>query len=223
VILNIRLIATAAISTSLLCAADLSSYRNFQFGMNLQAVVKRADMKLTDARPVHERPELIQELEWQPHRFLGSTSQSDSVDGILFSFYNGSLFRILVNYDRHKTVGLTADDMIEAISAHYGTATREAAEIDFPSAFNKKVTVLARWEDSEYSFNLIHSFYQPGFALVALSKRLDALAQTAAVEAIRLDEQEAPQREVARLKNLEEDSRGQQDRARLANKPGFRP
>jgi hypothetical protein len=118
---------------------------------------------------------------------------------------------------------MTLDDMVEAISARYGLATRGALEINFPSSYNKTVAVMARWEDSRYAFNLIHSAYQPGFALVVLSKQLDSLAQTAAVAAIRLDDQEAPQREIDRQKKREEDARIQQDNARLANKPGFRP
>jgi hypothetical protein len=102
-------------------------------------------------------------------------------------------------------------------------ATRGALEINFPSSYNKTVAVMARWEDTGYAFNLIHSAYQPGFALVVLSKGLDGLAQTAAVAAIRLDDQEAPQREIDRQKKQVEDARIQQDNARLANKPGFRP
>jgi hypothetical protein len=172
---------------------------------------------------IHERPELIQELEWQPRRFPGPSAELDSVDQILFTFYNGQLFRMLVNYDRRRTEGLTLDDMVEVISAKYGPATRGDAEIIFPSSYNKRVAVMARWEDSQYAFNLIHSAYQPGFALVVVSKPLDALAQTAAVEAIRLDEQEAPQREAARQKKQVDEARLQQDKARLANKSGFRP
>jgi hypothetical protein len=217
----------AALSAALLCpgllAGELSSYREFQLGASLQAVAKQAEMKPSEAKVVHDRPELIQELEWQPRRLPGPSAELDSVDEILFSFYNGQLFRMRVNYDRRRTEGLTLDDMIEVISAKYGPASRGDAEIIFPSAYNKKVAVMARWEDPQYSFNLIHSAYQPGFALVVLSKPLDALAQTAAVEAIRLDEQEAPQREIDRQKKRDDDARFQQDKARLANKPGFRP
>jgi hypothetical protein len=213
----------AAISASLLGSGELSSYRDFQLETTLPALAKQVEMKPSEARVIHQRPELIQELEWQPRRLPGPSSELDSVDQILFSFYKGQLFRMLVNYDRRRTDGMTLDDMVEAISAKYGSATRGAAEIVFPSAYNKTVAVLARWEDSQYCFNLIHSAYQPGFALVVLSKRLDGLAQIAAVEAIRLDEQEAPQREIDRQKKREDDSRIQQDNARLANKPGFRP
>jgi hypothetical protein len=219
----VRAISAAALSASLLCAVELSSYREFQLGTSLQAVAKQAEMKPSEARVIHERPELIQELEWQPRRFPGPSAELDSVDQILFTFYNGQLFRMLVNYDRRRTEGLTLDDMIEVISAKYGPATRGDAEIIFPSSYNKRVAVMARWEDSQYAFNLIHSAYQPGFALVVVSKPLDALAQTAAVEAIRLDEQEAPQREAARQKKQVDEARLQQDKARLANKSGFRP
>jgi hypothetical protein len=212
-----------ALSVAILGAGDLSSYRGFTFGTNLPAVAKQADVKPSEARAIHERPELIQELEWQPRRFPGPSAQLDSVDHILFSFYNGQLFRMLINYDRSRTEGLTLDDMVDAISAQFGPASRDAAEVDFPSAYNKKVTALARWEDERYAFSLIHSAYQPGFALVALSKQLDALAQTAAVAAMRLDDQEAPQREINRLRMREDEARLQQDKARLANKPGFRP
>ena len=216
-------ISGAVLSASLLCAGELSSYREFQLGASLPAIAKQTEMKPSEARVVHKRPELIQELEFQPRRLPGPSSELDSVDQILFTFYNGQLFRMLVSYDRRRTEGLTLDDMIEVISAKYGPATKGGAEIIFPSAYNTKVAVMARWEDPEYSFNLIHSSYQPGFALVVISKPLDALAQTAAVEAIRLDIQEAPQREIDRQKKQEEEARLHQDKARLANKLGFRP
>ena len=118
----------ALLSVPLSGAEDLSKYRGFQFGMNLPAVVKQTDMKPSEARVVHQRPELIQELDWQPVRYPGSSPEADSVKGILFSFCNGELFRMVVSYDRFKTEGLTAADMIEAISAQYGTATTPDAE-----------------------------------------------------------------------------------------------
>jgi hypothetical protein len=216
-------ISGAALSASLLCGVELSSYREFHLGASLQTVAKQAEMKTSEARVVHDRPELIQELEWQPRRLPGPAAELDSVDQILFTFYNGQLFRMLVNYDRRRTEGLTLDDMIEVISAKYGPATGRDAEIIFPSAYNKKVAVMAQWEDSESTFNLIRSAYQPGFSLVVVSKPLDSLAQTAATEAVRLDEKEAPQREIERQKKRDDDAQAQQDKARLTNKPGFRP
>src|ERR1700730_8436623 len=114
-----KCISAIALSAAMLSAADLSSYRGFSFGMNLPEVAKQADVKPSEARAVHERPELIQELECQPRRFPGPSAQLDSVDHILFSFHNGQLFRMLINYDRSRTDGLTLDDMVDAISAQF--------------------------------------------------------------------------------------------------------
>ncbi len=82
---------------------------------------------------------------------------------------------------------------------------------------------MARWEDSQYSFNLFRSSYQPNFGMVVFSKRLDALARLAVVEAIRRDEQEAPQREVDRLKKEAQETHATEEKARLANKANFHP
>jgi hypothetical protein len=207
-------------------APDLSRYREFQLGMDLLAVAKQADVVPSEARVIHQRPAVIQELEWRPQASLSSSPQADPVSGVLFSFYNGELFRMVVNYDRHRTEGLTDEDMVEAISAKYGTATRPEGKIILFSSFqvyNKSERVIARWEDSQFSFNLFRSSYQPTFGMLVYSKFLDAPARTAIVEAIRLDEQEAPQRELERQKQEDEANRAEQDTARLVNKAAFRP
>jgi hypothetical protein len=130
-----------------------------------------------------------------------------------------------VNYARDKTEGLTTEDVVEALSAKYGTATKPAAEVIVSSSqvYNDSEVVIARWEDSQYSFNLFRSSYEPTFGMVAFSKRLDALARAAIAEAIRLDEQEAPQREIERQKEQDAKDRTGKEKARLANKPNFRP
>ena len=207
-----------------IAAPDLSRYREFQFGMDLAAVAKLVDMKPSEAKMIHQRPAVIQELEWQP-QLTRTSSQEDPVKGMFFSFYNGELFRIVVNYDRYKTEGLTTEDVAKAISAQYGTATKPDAEVIFSSSqvYNDSEVVIARWEDSQYSFNLFRSTYQPTFGMVAYSKRLDALARAAVAEAIRLDEQEAPQREIERKKKQDAEDRAAQEKARLVNKPNFHP
>jgi hypothetical protein len=62
-----------------------------------------------------------------------------------------------------------------------------------------------------------------GFALILYSKRLQALAEAVIVEAVRLDAQEAPQREVELQQTKEEESRVLLKRARSVNKLNFRP
>ena len=217
------LLAAAAVAMPMLRAADLSSYRAFQLGMDLPAVEKQGGPIASEVKTVHIRPALIQDFEWRPRDFLGRSTQSDPLKDVLLSFYNGKLFRIVANYDRYKTEGLTAEDMIEAISATYGPAARPAAEILFPSAMSGNVKVIARWEDSEYSLNFVQSPYQPSFALVSFSKQLDTLAKDAAAEAIRLDAQEAPQRDAVQKRQQADEASATQEKARLTNKPAFRP
>ncbi len=157
---------------------------------------------------------------------LRSLREAESVNEVLFNFYNGELFRMVVSYDQQRTEGLTDQDMVEAISATYGIATQPAAKIILFSSsyiYNDSEKVIARWEDSQSSLNLFRSSSQPRFGMLIVSKRVDALAEAAIVKAIRLDEQEAPQREIARQKKEGEESRAAQEKARPANKADFRP
>jgi len=217
------LLTWTALFTAVLSAGDLSTYRDFKLGMNLADAGNKAEINPSQARVIHQRPALIQQFEWRPRYVPAGSSEPDSVKDVLLSFYNDELFRMVVNYDRYRTEGLTAADMIEVISTTYGPASTTDAEVLFPSAASEKVKVIARWEDSEYSFNLVRSPYQPSFALIGFSKRLDTLAQTASVEAFRLDAQEAPQREAEQLRKAAAEVSTRQEKARLANKPGFRP
>lgn len=219
---NARLLSFTVLLGSFLTpslrATDLSRYREFELEANLATVAKQAGMKLGEAKVVHQRPAVIQELAWE-------AGPLDSVNGIVFSFLNGELFRLVVDYDPYKTDGLTVKDMIEALSVNYGTAADPLAEITVPSGYGgeETVKVIARWEDSQWSFNLVRFKYEPSFALVALSKRLQAEARASVDEADRLDRIEAPQREIARQNTENQEKQLQQDKARLANKPGFRP
>jgi hypothetical protein len=224
--LAFMLLPPAQVSAPLIPARDLSKYREFQLGMNVLSVAKQADMKPAEARVTHQRPALIQELEWRPQDSLDSSSGTEPVKEALFSFYNGELFRIQVIYDQHKTQGLTSEDMVESISAQYGPATRPAAKIILFSSFysyNDSEEVIARWEDSQYSFNLFRSSYRPTFGMLGYSKRLDPLAQAAIAKAIGLDEREAPQREIERQKKEGEETRAAAEEARPAEKASFRP
>jgi hypothetical protein len=226
-----RAVAFLAVGTllfaPLIFGQNLSSYRQFGLETDLVTVAEKAGMKPTDATTIHNRPALIQELEWHPNRVLGTAPQTpDSVQELLFSFYNGELFQIVIRYDRDRTKGLTEADLIEAISAERGVALKLPGKtITFSSTqvYNDTETVIARWEDAQYSFNLYRSSYQPTFGMVVFSKRLDILARAAVATAIRLDEQEAPQREIERQNAAARENRIDSEKARMLNKPIFRP
>jgi hypothetical protein len=213
----------AALGTTLLSAADLSSYRGFRFGMSVQQAAEEAGMKNTDAVAVHQQPALIQALNFQPSLFRASTAKDDPVSEIALTFYNGELARMAVVYDRYKVDGMTQDDMIKALSAAYGTAARPTAEIAYHSYYAEIAPVLARWEDAQYSYNLIRSDDRSSFAMVLYSKRLDALAQPAILEALRLEALAAPEKEAARAKKQADDNQALEEKSRLTNIAGFRP
>jgi len=202
-------------------ASDLSRYRNFQFGMDLAAVAGHAGPNNYEMKVIHTRPALIQEIEWSPQP-LGSTSREESVQQVVFRFYDGKLFGIAVNYDRYKTEGMTDRDVIEAISTMYGTAET----IALPAKAGHEGyddEVVAVWQDPDYRFELIRTAYGPSFRLVGVSKRMQAAVQTATAEAKRLDDKEAPQREAARAASEKDMQQAKLDKSRLENKPKFRP
>jgi hypothetical protein len=202
-------------------ANDLSKYRNFQLGTDLPTIAKLVGTNPSQAKGIQHRPALIQELEWRPQP-LGSSPQPESVQEVVFSFYNGELYRIAINYDRYEIEGLTADDFIEVISATYGTAERRPANA-MQGQYGSQEEIVAQWQDSKYCFNLIHSSYGSSFRLVGELKRLQAPAQAAIAEAKRLDDQEEPQRNAARISDEKETERAKLEKARLVNKPKFRP
>lgn len=227
---RVSVLCTAAIvfSTPVVCSQelhDLSRYRDYQMGMTLAAVAKQAGMRPSDARVLHQRPDLVEELEWRSPDAPGFSAPQDSVRRILFSFHDGQLFRIAVSYDWDRTEGLTADDMIEAISASYGLATLAATDlvssVSHVAANGDKI--VAHWEDRQYSLDLLRPSYASTFGLTFFSKRLDALARAVGVEAIRMVDHEAPARAVERQRTQEAEHHARQDKARLANKATFRP
>jgi hypothetical protein len=208
---------------ALTVANDLSKYRIFQLGMDLPTVAKQAGSNPSQAKAIHRRPALIQELEWRPQH-PGSSSPTEAAKDVVFSFYDGQMFRIVINYDRYETEGLTPDDLVEAISATYGIAAMPTAPAKAaPGRYGDQEEVLAQWQDLQYRFDLIRSSYGPTYKLVGVLKKLEAPAQAAIVEAARLDEKEAPQREADRIAKEDETERARLEKARHVNKPKFRP
>ncbi|HXP81207.1 MAG TPA: hypothetical protein VN976_14985 [Verrucomicrobiae bacterium] len=211
----------AVLCVPLIHAQDLSKYRNFSFGMSAASVSKLAEEKLADVIVVHERPALIQELTWYPPLPFESVRPAEPVQKVLFSFYNGELYRILVTYDSDAVKGLTSEDMIQMLSAKYGTATRPAAEVNFPTndAYRATEKVIARWEDPQYSLNLFRSSMSDTFAVVLFAKQLDAQAAAAIAESVKLERQEAPQVEAARVKQAAVDLEAERQKNIKALRP----
>lgn len=222
-----------AISTSIFCLSalllaspalggqDFSKYRSFSLGTSLATVLKHTDKKLADVNVTHEGSPLFQEMTWWPPSIPGTTFRADSVEQILFSFYNGELYKITVTYDQTSTEGLTSQDMVKSIAETYGPATSVVPEMDSTTLerYDVKQRPVASWEDSQYSFNLVRSAFTDRFGLVISSKRVNAEAELAIVEAARLDKEDGPKKEIALQKKRTDDL----EAARQKNQKKFRP
>jgi hypothetical protein len=227
-----RTFATCAVGVVLLThgvdGQAVTQYRNFELGVNVAAVSVLTGVATSEAKTIHERPAVLQDLEWRPSRWTTSAvlPSTDPVQQIAFSFYNDRLFRIVVDYDRDRTEGMTDADMVEAMSAVYGvTALRAAGPARVASRIETESgSPVARWGDAGHTVVLYRtSSYRGGFRLIVKDSSLDDLARKATIQAMRLDDQEAPRREVARLKKEQDDGRAAAEKARLANKKVFRP
>jgi hypothetical protein len=200
-------------------------------GSNVVAVAGAHGLSSTDVKTVHGRPALLQNLEWRSRRFLSaSTATDDPLNDITFSFYNDQLFRIVANYDRSRTDGLTDADLIEAMTTAYGpppplqtVRTARRSPQSPQNMYADEEQVIARWEDAESTVTLLRTRYPAAVSLVVLSKRLTGLAKSAEVEAARLDRLEAPGREATRLQQEADEARLSSEKARPANKAIFKP
>src|SRR4029450_13649144 len=209
-------------------AQGRAQYPNFALGSDLASVSTLAGVAASEAKTIHQRPAVLQDLEWRPSRWtLGSTAAStDPVEQIVFSFYNDQLFRVVVDYGASRTEGMTDVDMIEAISALYGTpvyhipgTARVASRVETESG-----SPVARWGDADHAAVLYRtSSYRNAFRLIVNDSPPQAPARKAKTEPMRLDQQEAPSREIARQQKERDDGRAASEKARIENKESFRP
>src|SRR6188472_3186238 len=127
----------AIVACGIVCLArgvegqSLSQYRNFALGSDVASVAALAGVDPAEAKAIHQRPAVLQDLEWRPSRWVaGSTTSSvDPVEQIRFSFYNNQLFRVVVDYGHQRTEGMTGADMIEGISSIYGPPLPRSARV----------------------------------------------------------------------------------------------
>ena len=211
-------------SASLLPASDLSLYRGFHLGSSPGDVARQAGMESSEVKLISSRPARIEELDWRTNRSAPAETPSDSVKEIRFRFYNGSLFEMMVSYDRDHTGGLTDADMKEALSPIYGPAsTPLTKETSFNAGYTSTVRVIAQWHDPQSLVSLVGFSHADGFGVIVSSTVNQTLAGRAIVESERLDRVEAPQKALDLKAKLDAETATRDEQCRLANKPGFRP
>jgi hypothetical protein len=111
--------------------------------------------------------------------------------------------------------------MVKSISKKYGapaqTFTDPTSAANGQPEAEKKL--IARWDDAQSSFDLVRSSYTEGFGLVIYSKSVDANAEVALTQALKLEEEQGPQKEALRLKQVSDDA----EVARQKNLKSFQP
>jgi hypothetical protein len=200
---------------------DLSKYRDFSIGTSLANVLNRTGQKLGEITVLSTRPALLQQLTWWPASLPGTPLRKDPVEHIVFSFCNDTLYKISVTYEKAATEGLTTDDMIKSLSARYGEAATVTPRIAQKPTdrYAVRLEPVAVWEDPQYAFRLVQSSFSDDFELIVTSKQLNAEAEIATVEAVKLDEQERPQKDAERQKKETTDL----ELTRQKNQKSFRP
>ena len=213
----------AAILLFLSAAAgqDLSKYRDFSLGASLATVSNQVNAKPADSRVLQQNPVLLQDLTWWPAQPYELTAPSQPIRNIVFSFYNGSLYKIAVSYGGASTKGLTSADMVRALSSIYGIATTTIAEKNPVNevVYSNKEEVVASWENSTDSITLSRSPLSNSFQLLLFSKQINAEELLAAASAALREREDAPQKEAARAKKDADEL----EASRQANLKTFRP
>jgi hypothetical protein len=229
--IRISSVAVAAsafiLATIGLQAQDLAHYRDFQLGNTVASVLKSSGVTADDVRSIRQRPAKIQELRWRPaEHYNDRMMPTEPVREVVFSFYNDQLFRMVIDYDRQRTEGLTDADLIDSISTRYGLPVLQATSLQTNAPQRVPAdgeAVVARWSDADTSLTLVRGTYPTTLRLIITRKSTETLAQNAAAEADRLDRAEAPQREIERATKMTEDNRAAGEKARVINKPLFKP
>jgi len=205
-------------------AQDLLRYRDFVFGMNVDSVLKQTKMNPASAKTTYAAPDLIQTLQWDRQVYFSPAGEKDPVRTVRFDFYNNQLFKIVAIYSARQLEGMTAPDLIEAISKVYGPASSpdETVVVSPYTAYEERQKVLARWENGEATYSLFRSS-SGEFGLVGFSRKLEGMALLSIQEGERLNALAAPQREIDRRLKLDEERRAQEEKARSLNLPNFQP
>jgi hypothetical protein len=210
------------LSAQLVSAQDVSRYRAYALDSSVDSVLAASGARAADIRVLHERPALIQELEWRAPYTPSGTEFADPVRAIVFSFCDNALYQVVVNYDPTRTDGLSNGDIIDSLTAAYGAPVPGSVRnrpLDAPS----DTVVLAQWDRAGASLTLLRRVYSAEFQLIVTAKALSTRARGAIREATRLETADAPRREREQRTKEAADATAARDKLRASNKAAFRP
>jgi len=159
-----------------LSAQDLSRYRSLSLGMNLTTTLKQTGQELQHVDVLCEHPAVIQNVTWWPRSTPVNTRRSESVEQMLFYFFNGELYKISVIYDQHAIGGLRDEDIVESISGLYGEPSTIAPNPARATEhrFDMKQRLIASWTGSQYTVRLLGDPFAYDMELLLFSQQVNA-------------------------------------------------
>ena len=202
----------------------LSHYRDVTLGDSVDDVVDRLHLVASDVKVLHQRPSLVQELTWRPHRFVsGTTMTPDALAEMVLTFHIDRLVRIVATYDRERTQGLTDADLHESLSDVYGVPLLRSTPTQRPDRSLPHRETVDRWEDATTVLLLWREDYPGRVGLTITSINEDRALQEAITHGGRLDAQDAPKRALDEQAAKASANKARDEKIRLENKARFKP
>jgi hypothetical protein len=216
--------AASAIATPAWCGQERMEpgrYRVYALESSVADVRSAGAIPASEVRTVHEQPSRIEELEWRAPYVTTAREATDPVRAIAFSFCDDVLYRIVVDYDRDGTDGMTDRDLVESFAAVYGAPRR--GTVQTRAVGSPDQTVLAEWSSSSAVVMLLRGVYSPAVQLVLSSPAVSARARDAIAASIRQNVLDAPVRDAAQRQKEVMEATKAKEKLRATNKAGFRP
>jgi hypothetical protein len=208
-------------STPLFGGGQWSRYRGVTLGDSVAAAVERLEILEPTIKVVYERPSLVQELTWRPHRFIsGVVVNADPLADLVLTFMDGRLVRMTATYDRDRTEGLSDTDFVELLGTTYGLARLESRPTGVVRAEPRRT--IASWGDDDALVRL-WSEEHPRRVGLTITSQGDIALQAALADGRIAEREAAPQREVARQAAAAALLKEREEKTRLANKANFKP
>ena len=209
------------VSTPLYGDGQWARYRSVMLGDSVATAIERLQIVEPTIKVLYERPALVQELTWRPHRFIsGLANTSDPLGELVLTFMDGRLVRMTATYDRDRTEGLSDADLIELLGTTYGLARLESRSTGVARAEPRRT--IGSWGDDDALVRL-WSEEHPRRVGLTITSAGDVELQTALINGRDAERDAAPQRELARQAAAAAALKERQEKTRLANKANFKP
>lgn len=173
-------------------AEQASRYRDHTMGDRVADVLGRTKARPTDVKTVHQRPSMVQSLEWHAP-YASPESAPDPARSITFGFVDGQLYELSVDYDRTRVGELTAADLVAGVADVYGPRQSASVRAPVPPGSAAGTVVLGYWADAQATVTLVRGPYED-LRLVVRSTALGAQATRAIAAAVAQDVIDAPSR-----------------------------